>query len=192
MAAAKGAQVGHWTSIIKGDFTETYAANVRRIGMAHARIGLEPSRYIGGYAIVLDRLIRGVLRATSKGLFGRRKAAGRQADVVSAVVRAAMLDMDFAIAVYIEAGRRDRHSLLQRLAGDFEKTIGGVVNIVASAATELQAAAKTMTSSASNAAEQSLAVDAASKDASSNVQSVAAATEQPWLARRSAMAKPLP
>ena len=63
-----------------------------------------------------------------------------------------MLDMDFAIAVYIDAGRRDRRSILERLAGDFEKTIGGVVNIVASAATELQAAAQTMTASAKDAA----------------------------------------
>ena len=96
----------------------------------------------------------------------------------TAVIKAAMLDMDLAIAVYIEAGRRDRRSILERLAGDFDKTIGGVVNIVASAATELQVAAQTMTSSAKDAAELSVAVDAASKDASSNVQSVAAATEE--------------
>lgn len=36
-----------------------------------------------------------------------------------AVIKAAMLDMDFAIAVYIEAGRRDRGETLEKLAGNF-------------------------------------------------------------------------
>jgi methyl-accepting chemotaxis protein len=107
-----------------------------------------------------------------------RSGPARKTSLQTAVIKAAMLDMDIAIAVYMEASRRDRRSILERLAGEFEKTIGGVVNVVASAATELQASAQAMTASASNASEQSLAVDAASKDASSNVQSVAAATEQ--------------
>jgi hypothetical protein len=64
------------------------------------------------------------------------------------VVKAAMLDMDLAIAVYIEAGRRDRKQTLERLATDFEKAVGGVVDEQASAATQLESSAKTMVATA--------------------------------------------
>ena len=177
MMHAKKMQLQHWAIIMDARFDETYEASVTKIGEVHNRLGLEPRWYIGGYNALVSGLISAIAQQMPARMFERGGPA-RKASLQTAVIKAAMLDMDFAIAVYIEAGRRDRHALLERLASDFEKTIGGVVNIVASAATELQAAAQTMTTSARDAAEQSLAVDAASKDASSNVQSVAAATEQ--------------
>jgi methyl-accepting chemotaxis protein len=52
MDAAKSAQVGHWASISSAKFDARYVSNVRKVGQTHARIGLEPRWYIGGYAIV--------------------------------------------------------------------------------------------------------------------------------------------
>lgn len=177
MMHAKNMQLRHWAIILEGRFDETYESSVTKIGEVHNKLGLEPRWYIGGYNALVAGLVRAVADHMPLGRFDR-SGARKKADLQTAVIKAAMLDMDLAIAVYIEAGRRDRRSILERLAGDFERTVGGVVNIVASAATELQAAAQTMTSSASSAASQALAVDAASRDASSNVQSVAAATEE--------------
>jgi methyl-accepting chemotaxis protein len=177
MMHAKKMQLLHWAIIMDGRFDETYEASVTKIGEVHNKLGLEPRWYIGGYNALVSGLINAIAQRMPIRMFDRG-GPERKASLQTAVIKAAMLDMDLAIAVYIEAGRRDRRSVLERLAGDFEKTIGGVVSIVASAATELQAAAQTMTGSAKDAATQSLVVDAASKDASSNVQSVAAATEQ--------------
>ena len=177
MMHAKQMQMQHWAIIMDGRFDEAYETSVTKIGEVHNKLGLEPRWYIGGYNALLSGLVNAIADRMPIGRFDR-SGARKKASLQTAVIKAGMLDMDLAIAVYIEAGRRDRRSILERLAGDFEKTIGGVVNIVASAATELQAAAQTMTSSAKDAAAQSLAVDMASKNASSNVQSVAAATEQ--------------
>ena len=177
MMHAKKMQVQHWTIIMDGRFDPAYEASVTKIGEVHNKLGLEPRWYIGGYNALVSGLVNAIAAHMPVGRFDRN-AIKRKAALQTAVIKAAMLDMDLAIAVYIEAGRRDRRAILEQLAGDFEKTIGSVVNIVASAATELQAAAQTMTSSASEAATKSLTVDTASKDASSNVQSVAAATEQ--------------
>ena len=177
MMHAKKMQLQHWAIIMDGRFDESYEASVTKIGEVHNKLGLEPRWYIGGYNALVSGLVSAIAQRMPMRRFDRG-GPGRKASLQTAVIKAAMLDMDFAIAVYIEAGRRDRRSILERLAGDFEKAIGGVVNIVASAATELQAAAQTMTASAKDAATQSLVVDTASKDASSNVQSVAAATEQ--------------
>ncbi len=56
--------------------------------------------------------------------------------------------------------------------------VGDVVNLVSSAASELQSTAESMTGTAERSAQQSQAVAAASEEATTNVQTVAAAAEQ--------------
>ncbi|WP_031337856.1 methyl-accepting chemotaxis protein [Rhodopseudomonas sp. B29] len=65
-----------------------------------------------------------------------------------------------------------------KLAGDFEAAVGEVIRAVSSASTELEASAKTLTSSAHRSQEVTTSVAAASEQASANVQSVASATEE--------------
>lgn len=177
MMHAKQKQLQHWSIIASGEFDESYETSVTRIGEVHNTLGLEPRWYIGGYNALVGGLVEAIaLRLPSSGII-RNSISGKTA-LQLAVIKAAMLDMDLAIAVYIEAGRRDRHRTLETLATNFEHTIGGVVGIVASAATELQASAQTMTMSARETAMQSATVASATEEATANVHSVAAATEQ--------------
>ncbi len=71
-----------------------------------------------------------------------------------------------------------RKSELNTLAENFERAVGGIVQNVASGATQLTDAAKTMTQEAEETKAQSAICAHASGTASANVQSVAAATEQ--------------
>jgi hypothetical protein len=146
MMHAKKMQVQHWAIIMDGRFDEAYESSVTKVGEIHNKLGLEPRWYIGGYNALVSGLVNAIADRMPVRRFGR-DGARRKASLQTAVIKVAMQDMDLAIAVYIEAGRRDRRTILERLAGDFEKTIGSVVNVVASAATELQAAAQTMTAS---------------------------------------------
>ncbi|MFN3521265.1 MAG: globin-coupled sensor protein [Phenylobacterium sp.] len=103
MAHAKARQSEHWGVIAAGEYGAAYERNVRAIGQAHARLGLEPSWYIGGYARVTDGLIRAVVADRwPKGAFGGRKGAESFADALGVLVKAAMLDMDLAISIYLE------------------------------------------------------------------------------------------
>jgi len=77
----------------------------------------------------------------------------------------------------IEAERLRREALL-KLAGDFEAAVGGVVNAVASGATEMQATATSMTGIATTTTRQSLSAAAATEQAATNVQTVATASEE--------------
>ncbi|MCF2524959.1 globin-coupled sensor protein [Bradyrhizobium sp. G127] len=177
MMHAKQKQLQHWGIILGGEFDGSYEASVTRIGEIHNTLGLEPRWYIGGYNALMGGLVEAIaLRLPSPG-FLRNTAAVKTA-LQAAVIKAAMLDMDLAIAVYIEAGRRDRRNTLDSLATNFEQAVGGVVSIVASAATELQASAQSMTAAARDTAEQSTSVASASEEATVNVQTVASATEQ--------------
>ncbi|WP_448203876.1 methyl-accepting chemotaxis protein [Azospirillum sp. sgz302134] len=80
-----------------------------------------------------------------------------------------------------EAARRaevERRNSMLRVADSFEASVLGVVEIVASAATEMQSAATTLTATAEQTNQQAQSVAAGSNQAASNVQTVAAATEQ--------------
>jgi methyl-accepting chemotaxis protein len=73
---------------------------------------------------------------------------------------------------------QQRKADMHKLADAFEGAVGEIVENVSSAATELEASASTLTSTAERAQELATAVAAASEEASTNVQSVASASEE--------------
>mgnify|MGYP005811830657 CR=1 FL=1 len=177
MMHAKQMQLKHWSIILEGRFDADYEASVTRIGEIHSKLGLEPSWYIGGYNALLSDLVSEVaIRMPARVL--RRGSAQKQAAMQRAIVNAALLDMDIALAVYTDAERGDRRQMLDGLATDFETAIGSVVDIVASASTELQAAAQSLQGATDRTSAKSGLVTVASRDATTNVNAVAAAVEQ--------------
>lgn len=73
---------------------------------------------------------------------------------------------------------KERKELMLKMANDFETSVMGVVDVVSSASTELNATAKTMSSIAEQTSKKAMAVSAASEQASANVQTVASASEE--------------
>ncbi|WP_417833374.1 methyl-accepting chemotaxis protein [Thalassospira xiamenensis] len=74
--------------------------------------------------------------------------------------------------------RAVRAALIEKLTADFDQDVTAVLKAVAAAATELQATAGSMSSTAEQTSHQSNIVAAAAEEASSNVQTVAAASEE--------------
>jgi methyl-accepting chemotaxis protein len=123
VAGAKGRQAKHWQIIASGNLDETYVEGVTAIGKTHARIGLEPRWYIAGYALVLEQLIHATMTKHWPGMFGKGKA-DKLASEISVVVKAALLDMDYAISVYLdELEMRRRESESARRKGEEEQHI---------------------------------------------------------------------
>jgi methyl-accepting chemotaxis protein len=114
---AKSRQASHWELISSGVLDEKYVEGVTTIGKVHARIGLEPRWYIAGYALVLEQLIHATMEQHWPGMFGKSKAKDLASEV-SVVVKAALLDMDYAISVYLDelAKRREESENARRLA----------------------------------------------------------------------------
>jgi methyl-accepting chemotaxis protein len=177
MMHAKAMQLKHWAIILDGAFDADYERSVMRIGEVHNKLGLEPRWYIGGYNVLVAGLLSAVAERHRGGWF--RKAANRDVtELQVAISKAAILDMDLAISTYVEAGRRDRHQTLEQLADNFQTAIGGVVEAVAAAATQLQSVAQSVTEATQRTASQSGAVASSSEATSTSVQAVAAASEQ--------------
>ena len=72
----------------------------------------------------------------------------------------------------------EKRQLMLGMADDFETSVGGVVNSVSSAATEMQSSASSLSATAEQTSKQSATVAAASEEASTNVQTVASASEE--------------
>ncbi|PKR55806.1 methyl-accepting chemotaxis protein [Thalassospira marina] len=72
----------------------------------------------------------------------------------------------------------DKKQAMNDLANQFDQTVGAIVTIVASTATELETAAQTLTSSLDETNAQSSTVSAAATEASTNVETVATACEE--------------
>lgn len=169
---AKTAQRQHWLqSVFAGRFDQEYMQRVTRIGRAHERVGLEPRWYMGGYCYVLNRLVD--ILATKN-----RFSPGRLAELIKAVNKAVFLDMELAISVYIDTSKETARTTVATHAERFEGEVKGMVDLVASAATELRAVAEGMASVADQTAKRSCVVAQNADLTSNNVQTVAAATSE--------------
>jgi methyl-accepting chemotaxis protein len=157
----------------------------------------------GGLAAVLGLLIaffiaRGIINPLSGLTAGMKElAAGNFGVVLPGLDRADEVgDMAQAVETFkIKAGEkardeaeaknsqdqvaaRQRRADMIKLANDFEGTVGGIIETVSSAASQLEASAGTLTATAARAQEITSRVVSVSEEASTNVQSVASATEE--------------
>jgi methyl-accepting chemotaxis protein len=94
------------------------------------------------------------------------KAQARAGDEAAAKIREGQLAAE------------QRRTDMNKLANEFERAVGAIVETVSRASAELEASASTMTSTAARAEAVISTVASASEQASSNVQSVGSATEQ--------------
>ncbi|MEN3953252.1 globin-coupled sensor protein [Iodidimonas sp. SYSU 1G8] len=177
MDAAGRAQTSHWMKLFSGRFDDDYVVSVRKIGLVHSRIGLDPRWYIGGYSFILNHLYR----VAAKHHTSRLNPAAAQAatgQLMAAISKAVMLDMDLAISVYIEENQAVYDRKLTALADDFETKIGNMTEMLAVASTELETTAQSMTNTTTQANQRAMTVAAAAEQASAGVQTVASAAEQ--------------
>ena len=179
MRHAQEMHLKHWMRIASAEFDDEYLQSVTRVGEAHYRLGVPPRWYIGGYNFVLAGLLKAIQLEYADGLLIRRARRRKKAALQAAITAAAMIDMDYAISVYIdraEAAREASRATVFMMADDFEAAAGKIVTTVSAASTELEAAAQSMTRTADETQQLSTVVTAASEDASSKVASVATAT----------------
>lgn len=127
MAEAKRRQEQHWDIISSANYGEAYARAVQAIGQAHARLGLEPRWHIGGYALVTEQLIHALVKDHWPSLLQRSKSGAEgMAEALSALTKAVLLDLDYAISSYLEAlDEQRRKSEAARLDAE-RKTITAV------------------------------------------------------------------
>jgi len=111
MKNAQAKQNLHWSAIAAGQLDDNYYQSSLRIGNRHAKIGLEPQWYIGGYGLIMETVLKGVIAdwmASEVAQMRKRKpeqtmaAANAMAAGLSDLIKAVMLDIDLAVTTYFD------------------------------------------------------------------------------------------
>jgi methyl-accepting chemotaxis protein len=119
----------------------------------------------------LDVAIPGIGRGDEIGAMAKALAIFK----ANAVEREQLQQQQKDAAVKAETQRKAE---LRRFADQFESTVGGIIATVSAASGKLESAAQTLTRTADITQQKSATVNTASSEASSNVQAVAAATNE--------------
>ena len=152
------------------------------IGGAVAAVGWTIARGVATPLVVITNAMRHVADgnlATEIPYAGRRDEIGAMAGALEIFKENLIAKEAAGQAAAVEARKKAEQSeRLQRATSDFQHAIGAIVDVVASASTELSTTAESLTEAANRTTSQSIAVAAASEEASTNVQTVASAAEE--------------
>ncbi|WP_208999369.1 globin-coupled sensor protein [Roseibium sediminis] len=168
------AQTAHWRSLFQGGITDAYFEAARKIGLAHVRVGLDPTWYIGGYSYIMTELNRHVLK---RHRFSVKKATR----VMETVTKFAMLDMDIAVSTYHEeavARIQGKEERLKTAISEFDQVMAGAVGELEQASHLLETTSSDLTNASGTMTKRMSDMDVASDTTSTGVQSCAAATEE--------------
>ena len=142
-------------------------------------VGRSISRPVVAMTQAMKRLSEGNTSLSIPAV-GRRDEIGAMAAAVQvfrdSMIRTSAMEQE---ARETEArNAADRKAEMLRLADHFEASVRGIVEAVASSATQMQGSARALSGTATGTSQQATAVAAASEQASVNVQTVASATEE--------------
>ena len=148
-------------------------------GLAAFALGRGLVRPLGTICGVMDRLAKGDLDVEVP--FVRHKNEIGHIARSLAVFKDRLIGAERLRMEREEAAARamaERKSVMDRIASEFEKSVGGIVAGAASAAAEMQRSAQSLSAIAKETNRQSTIVAVAAEQTTANVQTVAAATEE--------------
>jgi methyl-accepting chemotaxis protein len=178
------------TGVYTDDIDAEYTALLWKLGM----VGLALIAVAGLAALAVTRSITGPL-GSLKGTMERLATGELTAEVGEAVrgdeigdmARTVQVFKDNAVAMQRMQGEQEelkvkaeaeRKQAFAKLADNFESHVRGIVGTVSDAARQMQVTARSMAETADGTRQQSLTVASSANQATANVQTVAAASEE--------------
>jgi methyl-accepting chemotaxis protein len=168
---AKRSQVDHWLDVFSATFSEEEFAKALEMGKRRQAMGLDLRWYFVFFSTILSHLVGKVAPVY-------RKKPERQAEVLSAMARAVMFDLEVFTAIYVRAANDAAGVTLNQQADVFERQVSDLVRTVSHSVSDLRSTADAMKSVADQSAGQSAQALSAVEQAGGNAQTVAAATEE--------------
>jgi hypothetical protein len=98
----------HWEQLFSTEYGDHYLESTDTVGKVYEAIGLTPSLYLGGYFVVLEKMIAAFLRRNGV-------KSSLISDQIGAMLRVVCLDIDLNIMAYMENSeiRNTRKQLLK-------------------------------------------------------------------------------
>lgn len=101
----------HWDVLTDARFDALYAERVKVLSDSESRMGLDPRWHVAGHAVVLEHLLTSALgQATGSGLLPSSRRRQREVtDLVGALVRLVMVDVEIAVSLRFNELRLKHH-----------------------------------------------------------------------------------
>jgi methyl-accepting chemotaxis protein len=130
-------QAAQFRAVLTGNVNEETAEASTRLGQRHARLRIDPRWHLGGYAVMLETVIRGVIhdeiaeavrpRKGKLGLSIPRDPAAILADAdavaegLAGVVKSVLLDIDLMVSAHIGKLAEDARATEEQMRGRMRK-----------------------------------------------------------------------
>ncbi len=101
----------HWDVLTDARFDALYAERVKVLSDSESRMGLDPRWHVAGHAVVLEHLLTAAIgEATGSGLLPSSRRRQREVtDLVGALVRLVMVDVEIAVSLRFNELRLKHH-----------------------------------------------------------------------------------
>lgn len=119
-------QTSHWDVLTDARFDSLYAERVKVLSDSETKMGLDPRWHVAGHGVVLEHIVSGLANDLAGRPFlpGAKRRAREITDLMTAVIRLVMVDVEIAVSLRFNALRASQQRQLadQRSADKAEVT----------------------------------------------------------------------
>jgi methyl-accepting chemotaxis protein len=131
-------QSSHWDVLTDARFDSLYAERVKILSDSESKMGLDPRWHVAGHAVVLEHLLSGIAgdlggRAV---LPGAKRRARELAELMAALVRLVMVDVEIAVSLRFNELRVGHQRALSEQRASDQADIGHIFGDVIRALSE--------------------------------------------------------
>jgi methyl-accepting chemotaxis protein len=130
-------QSSHWSVLTDARFDALYADRVKVLSDTESRMGLDPRWHIAGHAVMLEHLVLGAVedRAPRSFLPGARKREQELRDLLSAIMRLVMVDVEIAVSLrFNELRQKHQRALADQRTADQAEAVDTFTAVIAALA----------------------------------------------------------
>lgn len=130
-------QASHWGILTDARFDALYAERVKMLSDTESRMGLDPRWHVAGHAVMLEHLVAGAIVdfAPKSLLPGGRKREREMLDLVSAITRLVMVDVEIAVSLrFNELRQKHQRALAEQREADHAQAVETFSGVIAALA----------------------------------------------------------
>lgn len=114
-------QTSHWDVLTDARFDSLYAERVKILSDSNGKMGIEPRWHVAGHGIMLEHLLSSLVEEARGGsiLPGARRRARELQELMAAVIRLVMVDVEIAVSLRFNEQRLNhQRALAEQRASD--------------------------------------------------------------------------
>ncbi len=107
-------QTSHWDVLTDARFDSLYAERVKVLSDSESKMGLDPRWHVAGHGVVLEHIVSGLASDLAGRPFlpGAKRRAREITDLMTAVIRLVMVDVEIAVSLRFNALRASQQRQL--------------------------------------------------------------------------------